>query len=95
MAKEVLELEILEPVDELPVRVRQNSRGGRPSKWDAVAEKAILNPGKYIPVKKPTTFSPKWMRKRYPQLTCNVADGVVYVKYEPDVFEEGPEEIEG
>jgi len=81
MSDEAAELEIHEPVDEVPGS--PNPRRG--SKWDAVIERAVET-GKWVPVTKPrgfTSSTAKWLRDRTEGLVVEVRADKVYLKWDP------------
>lgn len=83
MSDEAAELEIHDPVDEVPAA--PSSR--RTSKWDAVINRAVET-GKWVPVTKPRTFSSttaQWLRDRSEGLIVEVRADKVYLKWDPDV----------
>jgi hypothetical protein len=84
---EEVELEIHDPVDEVPGA--PSSRRG--SKWDAVIDQAAENPGKWIPVTKPRTFTAttaNWLRERCEELLVEVRTDKVYLNWDPGTARE-------
>jgi hypothetical protein len=84
---ETPELEIHEPVDEVP-GVPSQRRG---SKWDLVIDRAAETPGKWVPVTKPRTFTAttaNWLRERCEELVVEVRTDKVYLKWDADAARE-------
>jgi hypothetical protein len=80
-------LEIHDPVDDVPGAPA--SRRG--SKWDAVIAQAETNPGRWVPVTKPRTFTAStatWLRERREELVVEVRSDKVYLKWDPDAARE-------
>lgn len=80
-------LEIHEPVDEVP-GVPSRRRG---SKWDAAIDQAAENPGRWIPVTKPPTFTTTtatWLRERTEELVVEVRADRVFLRWDPDTARE-------
>lgn len=80
-------LEVHEPIDEVP-GVSSSRRG---SKWDVAIDQAAANPGKWIPVTKPRTFTATtatWLRDRCEELVIETRSDKVYLKWDPDVARE-------
>lgn len=85
MSDDAAELEIHEPVDEIPDSPTQR----RISKWDPVIKQAV-DTGKWVPVTKPRTFTSttaQWLRDRTEGLTVEVRADKVYLKWDPDAGE--------
>jgi hypothetical protein len=81
------ELEIHEPVDDVP----DVAASRRSSKWDAAIAQAALNPGRWVPVTKPKTFTTTtatWLRERTEELVIEVRADKVYLKWDPDAARE-------
>jgi hypothetical protein len=79
----ISELEIHEPVDEVPGAPSQR----RGSKWDAAIDRAAATPGKWVPVTKPRTFTATtatWLRERCEELVVEVRTDKVYLNWDPD-----------
>lgn len=77
------ELEMHDLVDEVPGA--PNPRRG--SKWDTVIDAAAENPGRWVPVTKPRTFTATtatWLRERCEGLVVEVRSDKVYLKWDPD-----------
>jgi hypothetical protein len=77
------DLEIHEPVDEVPGPAKQR----RQSKWDVVVDRAVEHRGRWVPVTKPRTFTTTtatWLQSRTKGLQVETRAEKVYLKWDPE-----------